>query len=213
MKKLFSIFIVLLGINVTGSYACSPVIYYSVTIIIFDDGIQTKSQKYNYDLMINKTDYPEYIDDVVNDQYKLDYYNYNSFSYLDDGDWVSYSAYYNGIFHENHYTYSISFNSMENNGVEEYKIVVFDDQGQVIKLSEVYNTVDYGYIPLDGSFKSIAHTFDENDLTFGVEEIGNGCDDINIPVSILYSYIKYFLGFGALVFLVFYSIKRFGERE
>ncbi len=169
------ILIFLTGINVTGVCACSPVIYTDTTIITIDGEEFDNSPKYNYDLLFNKDDYPEYYQLEVNEQYMVDYLNYESFTFLDDGDWVSYKAHYSSDVDVWESGWNHEFNSMRENSIQEYKILVYDDNGNVIIISPTYDKGNFGFYGEGEDFGSIAHTFDETAVEFGEEAIGNGC--------------------------------------
>ena len=195
-KILFALFLILIfltRVNITNVCACSPVIYYDTTIITVDQDEFDDSPEYNYDLLFHKVDYPEYFQETVNNRFIATHPNYESFTFLDDGEWVSYKAHYSsdqGIWESG---WNHEFNGMNGNSIQEYKIIVFDDEGNIIKISSIYNKDDFGFYEDGEDFGSIAHTFDEGTELFGVRAIGNGCAGWSNPMN----YIP-FIMFGIL---------------
>lgn len=195
---LLGILILLTRVNVTSVCACSPVIYRDTTIITVDGDEFDSSPEYNYDLLFNKVDYPGYYQEAVNNQFMVDHLSYESFTFLEDGDWVSYKAHYSGDVDIWESGWNHEFNAMTANNIHEYKIIVFDDDGNVIKISPIYNKDDFGFHDEEEDFASVAHNFDEGAEEFGEEAIGNGCSGWSSPLN--YMPILIYGGFG--VFLV-----------
>ncbi len=180
---LLGILILLTKVNVTSVCACSPVIYRDTTIITVDGEDFDNSPEYNYDLLFNKKEYPEYYQEAVNNQFMVEHPSYESFTFLEDGDWVSYKAHYSDDVDVWESGWNHEFNAMRENTIQEYKIIVFDDDGNVIKISFKYNKDDFGFYDEGDDFSSVAHTFDEDTEVFGAEAIGNGCAGWSNPMN------------------------------
>ncbi|QMS84260.1 hypothetical protein [Candidatus Xianfuyuplasma coldseepsis] len=180
---LVGIFMVLTRVDLTNVCACSPVIYRDTTLITVDGDEFDNSPEYFYDLLFNKVDYPGYYQETVNNQFIMEHPSYETFAFLEEGDWVSYKAHYSGDIDVWESGWNHEFIAMSENTIQEYKIIVFDDDGKVIKVSSIYNKDDFGYYGEGEDFGSVAHTFDETTEEFGEEAIGNGCAGWSNPMN------------------------------
>jgi len=177
--------ILLTGVNVISVCACSPVIYTDTTVITIEGEEFDNSPDYNYDLLFNKNSYSEYYQETVNNQFIIDHPNYESFTFLDEGEWVSYKAHYSHNADVWELGWNHEFSSMRENSIQEYKIIVFDDDGNVVRISPIYDKDDFGLHNEGEDFGSVAHTFDENTEEFGEKAIGNGCDGWGNPMNFM----------------------------
>lgn len=197
---LFEILMFLFITNVTIVSGCSPVIYYDTTIItVHGDEFDTEPE-YNYDLLFNKEEYPQYYHNTVNDLFIASYINYDSFTFLEEGDWVSYKAHYSEEVNVWESGWNHWFRSMEENTIKEYKIIVFKDDGEIINISPVYNKDNYGFSDSYEEISSVAHTYDEDAEEFGERAIGNGCS--GWQNSIFWMSIVVYGGWGLLIFVL-----------
>lgn len=96
---------------------------------------------------------------------------------------MSYKAHYSDNVDVWESGWNHEFKAMRENSLQDYKIIVFDDEGNVIKISAIYNKNDFGFYGEGEEFGSKAHTFDEETKEFGEKAIGNGCAGWSNPMN------------------------------
>ena len=137
------VFILLLVLNVSPVKANSAAPLYAIIVEIEGCDYENSDEFYNVDVLVNTTRYSSYnFLDSVNQYYTIEYPDYTDFDYLKvtEGDWVSYSAYFENADVNINVCYIELVDTLDFvNPILEIKVVYFNDLGETLFTSELIN--------------------------------------------------------------------------
>jgi hypothetical protein len=201
MKK--AIFLILIFFTLSFSAVSADQLTYQPITITMDNCDPLDDQVIFFDVYINQNEYPR--NDEINEAYKLEFPNYDTYEYLIDGDDYSYLAYDASaeFFSVNCYTNIYSF---EDENITSYKLVAYDIDGNMLHVSDTLNINEVGY-DYENDLE-VYYTYDPSNQSFEIATRPTDVSDILNPVNLLgYILLGGFLyAFLAMVGIVPYMI-------
>lgn len=201
--QIISVLLVLMfGLNFTSINADS-LGYDPITIFTEDCNVDSE-QTIFFDILIQVDE--NRLLSVMNETYLSEYPNGENFTYHDIEGYDSYLAYFPGAEFASISCYMSAYTFLDSD-IEEYKLVAFDDLGDVIVISETYNIKDVGY--QEGLDIVKYYEFDYSDQTFSIVEsevepsvFGQTIDFVG---SFIVSLVVYFMMafIGILPFMIY----------
>ncbi len=161
MKKLLLLLCLLLLMSVP-SVSADTLSYDPITITVDNCDVEDPQTIY-FDVLIDDTEYS--LQSSINDYYLDEFPLADSYPYLSRSGYQSYLAYFPEaeFFTVNCYT---SIYSIDNTNIAEYRLIAFDDLGNELAVSDIYERDDVGFDPTTNTIHY--YQYEPGDQTFQI---------------------------------------------
>ncbi|MFK5883937.1 MAG: hypothetical protein QM489_06290 [Candidatus Izemoplasma sp.] len=201
VKKLFLVFVLVLTLSLMNVNATDDSGYSGVTISIRGDACSYSSAYAftgNVDLLININDFNDnLINSYISNDYIESYPDYLNNEYLDNQEWVSYYAYYQGakVRGLNYCNLDFGSGTDHEDDLKNIKLVYFDDEGNTIYISNELTIVHASWYQT----RTGEISFSINDLTV-INSYHVRFDDMIIFIAFLFFLIAIVMSAVGLIF-------------
>ncbi|MCF7925424.1 MAG: hypothetical protein K9L26_02725 [Candidatus Izimaplasma sp.] len=196
MKKLVLVLVLLTVMSVIKVNA--DTLSYDPITITMDNCVVDETQTVFFDVLIDDTAYS--LQSSINQTYLTEYPNAATFDYLGRNGYQSYLAFYPDadFFAVNCYT---NIESITDTLITEYKLIAFDELGNEIVTSDVYQIDDVGYNPTTN--RTDYYQYDEATQSFSIVSYEAPTDPFTEGVNF---FGTVFIGFILFMMMAFVGI-------